>query len=184
MSKRKGIIPSVETRAKRSASLMGHPISDKTRAIWSAQRMGNKYALGRKHTPEAKEKDRQAHLGKPLKPETIVLFRDGRRKGVNNAHWKGGTSSLPHLLRTSFQYRQWRSDIFTRDSFTCMICGDHRGGNLHAHHRPKSFLKIIEEYKIETIAQALPCESLWDINNGMTLCDECHHQIHLKSRAG
>jgi 5-methylcytosine-specific restriction endonuclease McrA len=145
--------------------------------------MGNKFALGRKHTPGAKEKDRQAHLGKPLKPATVALLRDGRRKGENNANWRGGISSLPHLLRTNFQYRQWRSDIFTRDNFSCMICGDYRGRNLHAHHHPETLLGIIAKYKIETIEQALLCEKLWDINNGVTLCDECHRQIHSKPRA-
>ena len=99
-------------------------------------------------------------------------------KGNNNANWKGGTSQLPHLLRTNYQYRQWRSDIFTRDNFTCKVCGDNRGGNLCAHHHPMTLLAVIIGYKIETSNQALLCEKIWDINNGVTLCEECHRKVH------
>ena len=32
----------------------------------------------------------------------------------------------------------------------------------------------MEEYQIKTFEQALNCAELWDINNGRTLCKECH----------
>lgn len=179
---RPGHIPNAKTKAKMSAAQMGHPVSDATRAKWAVQRIGNTNSLGCKRSDLTKEKCRNAKLGKPLKAETVALFRDGRRKGANNGRWKGGTSPLPHLLRTNFQYRQWRSDVFTRDGFTCVLCGDSRGGNLHAHHCQKTLLEIITEYRIETTEHAASCEALWNINNGMTLCDKCHRQVHSKKR--
>lgn len=170
---------SEETRAKISAANMGrHNVSAETKAKWHISRLGNTNSLGKKRNLASKEKMRNAKLGKKAKPETIALLRDGRRKGENNARWKGGISQLPHLLRTNFQYRQWRSDIFTRDNFTCIICGDNKGGNLCAHHHPTTLLSIINEYKIETSEQALLCEKIWDINNGVTLCEECHRKVH------
>ena len=169
---------SAETRAKISAANMGHPVSEETRKKWSAQRKGNKYALGYRHNILAKEKNRRAHLGKSFNPETIARMKDGRRKRKNNANWKGGRSILPHLIRTNFKYRQWRSDIFTRDNFTCAICGDNQGGNLHAHHYPTRLLIFIRAHSLETIEEALACEKLWDINNGITLCETCHRKEH------
>lgn len=180
---RPGRIPSAETRAKISAANMGHPTSDETRAKWAISRIGNTNSLGHKCSDLTKEKCRNSKLGKPLKPETIALLRDGRRSGANNGRWKGGISPLPHLLRTNFQYRQWRSDIFTRDNFACVICGDHRGRNLHAHHHPRPLLEILTEYQITTIEQAINCEAIWDVDNGVTLCDECHRKVHSKAWA-
>jgi len=81
--------------------------------------------------------------------------------------------SIRRRLFSTFQYYQWRSDIFTRDNFTCQYCGK-RGGKLEAHHI-KPFVKIIEENDIKTFRQALKCEELWNLNNGITLCIKCHY---------
>lgn len=49
-----------------------------------------------------------------------------------------------------------------------------RGGKLEADHCPKSFSEIFRENKIQSLEDALNCEELWDINNGRTLCKNCH----------
>lgn len=103
-------------------------------------------------------------------------YRD-KLKGENNYNWKGGVNTLYLAIRSCFEYRQWRSDVFTRDNFTCRMCGDNRGGNLVSHHK-KAFIKILQYYEITTIEQALRCEELWNINNGVTLCDTCHREVH------
>lgn len=93
-------------------------------------------------------------------------------QGDNHWNWKGGISPLAEKIRKSFKYRQWRSDIFTRDDYTCQECHI-KGGKLHAHHT-KLLSYIIEEYKIKTIEDAVNCEELWNINNGITFCEKCH----------
>ena len=98
------------------------------------------------------------------------------QSGILAGNWKGGITSLAMIIRNHFKYRQWRSDNFTRDDFTCQNCGE-RGGKLHAHHI-KKFSVIMEEYKIKTLEEALDCEELWNVNNGMTLCKKCHNKIH------
>ena len=97
-----------------------------------------------------------------------------RLKGENHYNWKGGITSLRQQIRHLFEYRQWRSDIFTRDDFTCILCGQ-RGGWIEADHYPKRFSTIFHENKIKSLEKALNCEEFWNINNGRTLCWKCHH---------
>ena len=79
---------------------------------------------------------------------------------------------LNKQLRECFQYRQWRSDVFTKNDFTCQICGI-RGGKIVADHI-KPFSLILAENNIKTFEEGLECEELWNINNGRTLCEKCH----------
>jgi len=82
---------------------------------------------------------------------------------------------LYKAIRETFKYRQWRSDVFTRDDFTCVLCGVSKV-YLEADHYPKRFIDIIREYRIKTLEEALNCEELWNINNGRTLCLLCHRK--------
>jgi hypothetical protein len=122
---------------------------ESTRKLWSSQRKGRR-----------------------MSPSTE--FKTSDTLGENNVNWKGGITPLNCQIRHSFKYRQWRSDVFTRDDFTCQECGQ-VGGNLNAHHI-KKFYKILELYKIVSFEDAMACEELWNINNGQTLCFECHEK--------
>ena len=93
-------------------------------------------------------------------------------KGDKHPLWKG-TTLLSDTIRSTFEYRLWRSDVFTRDNYTCQDCGIH-GGYLEAHHI-KEFYKIMTENRITTVKEALECTELWDINNGRSLCSDCHN---------
>ena len=90
--------------------------------------------------------------------------------------WKGGITPLTKQIRRCFKYRQWRSDIFTRDDFTCQVCGL-RGVYLEADHYPKLFSTIFEEYKIKSLEDALNCEEFWNLNNGRTVCQKHNPRI-------
>jgi len=96
-------------------------------------------------------------------------------KGENHPNWKGGVVPLMKRIRNHFQYRQWRSDVFTKDDFTCQYC-DKKGCYLEAHHI-KKFTEILIKNNIKTLEQSLECAELWDINNGTTLCRKCHNKI-------
>lgn len=134
--------------------------------------IGNKNAKGYTHTAEAKLKISISGKNRKDTPERI-LAKSLRMRGDRCNFWKGGVTPLQRTLRGCFNTRLWRSDIFTRDNYTCQICGK-RGGELNADHYPKTFIGILMEYEIKTYEEAINCEELWNINNGRTLCKECH----------
>ena len=110
-----------------------------------------------------------------LVPDEIWIsgdFSPGAKLGNLSPLWKG-TTRLNKRIRTNSKYTKWRSDIFQRDDWTCQTCRK-RGVYIEAHHL-KELSKIIEENKIKTIEQAISCDFLWNIDNGVTLCEDCHN---------
>jgi len=164
-------------------------------------KVGHSVNLGKSHSEETKRKIGRAHRGKKLSEEHInklrkshtghvaseetrkkmransILFDYAKRLphlvGEKSTNWKGGITLLDRQIRTCLKYRQWRSDIFTRDDFTCQWCGV-RGGVLHVHHI-KPFSCIIKDNNVKMFEEALECDELWNINNGVTLCYTCHN---------
>jgi hypothetical protein len=110
--------------------------------------------------------------GKKHKTKTRELMSNAH-KGEKCQWWQGGITGLYNRIRHSFKYRQWVSDIFTRDDFTCQNCGQRGGGEKHAHHI-KQFALIIKENDIKSFDDAMNCSELWNLNNGITNCVDCH----------
>jgi len=188
----KGMIVSEEAKKKISEAnkgnkyCLGKHLSEETkRKIGEANKGNVGYWKGKPRSEKVKQKLIEANTGRKASKETKKkmsksAIMNGRKppvmKGEDNPRWKGGITSLAHSIRTNYEYRQWTSDVFTRDDFTCQECGI-RGGYLHAHH-VKSFSSIIQYYEITTLEEALECSELWNINNGITLCKGCHRKIH------
>lgn len=61
-------------------------------------------------------------------------------------------------IRRSEAYKHWRTTVYSRDDFTCQLCGI-KGGKLHADH-VKPFA-LFPDLRLE-------------ISNGRTLCKACH----------
>ena len=165
-----------ETKKKISKALKG-----KKKPPFTKEHRKNigKAGIGRKHSIQWREIMRNKMKGRisPMKgKKQSKKFRElssKRWKKERNPNWKGGITPIVENIRRCFKYRQWRSDIFTRDDFICVLCGK-KSGWLEADHYPKRFSDIIKEYQIKTLKQALECEELWNINNGRTLCRKCH----------
>ncbi len=85
------------------------------------------------------------------------------RRGPDNWRWSGGPKR-PHL---SLEHRMWREAVFRRDDYTCQNCrARSSAGNpvyLQAHH-------------VRTVADD-PLAA-YDVDNGRTLCLECHRTLH------
>lgn len=94
------------------------------------------------------------------------IRRSDTQKGELSHLWRGGKTSANGIFRESFSYDNWRKSVFERDDWRCQICFE-RGGKITAHH----ILKFSEhpEYRI-------------DINNGISLCWNCHKKIKNKEK--
>jgi hypothetical protein len=66
--------------------------------------------------------------------------------------------------RKTKEYKEWRANVFERDGFKCQICGQ-VGGVLNAHH-----IKEFSKYP----------DLRYEVNNGITLCEDCHKNLHRK----
>lgn len=106
--------------------------------------------------------------------------------GSKNPSWRGGITPLIMAIRSIAKYGIWRMQIFKRDGFRCTECFKKASGKLEAHHT-KSFKKIFDEFLInynqfspiedkDTLVRlSLNYNDFWDINNGTTLCEDCHN---------
>mgnify|MGYP001572511083 CR=1 FL=1 len=148
MGRKKGYKHTEETkkRIREASRLRGSgakgkhwKLSLETRQRQSSAMRGNKNAEG--NTPWNK--------GKPFL----------KIKGENHPNWKGGRTPENHKIRTSLEYKLWREAVFKRDNYTCIWCGDNKGGNLNADH-----IKPFASFP----------ELRFAIDNGRTLCEPCH----------
>ena len=71
---------------------------------------------------------------------------------IKNRYELGGGSSV-----------RWSKQVMERDNYTCQVCGDNKGGNLNSHH--------LNGWN------AFP-EQRFDLDNGVTLCTDCHKEFH------
>ena len=165
---------------------------------------GNKITLGKKLSEEHKRKISEAHKKgafvdclvcgnsfwqhpweikhkrrKTCSKECSFKYRTGRklnikkqfdRKGENNPNWRGGVTPVHLRIRTSLEYKLWRRSVFERDSYTCIWCGvkgNQTGGYLQADHiKPFAFFP----------------ELRFAIDNGRTLCKNCHKKTNTYAR--
>ena len=98
-------------------------------------------------------------------------------QGDRNSNWNGGISPLYKNIRESSKYYEWRDAVYARDNYTDVITGEKGNGNLNAHHIVQ-FAHLLEIHHIETFEQAMACEELWDVANGITLTEKTHAIIH------
>jgi len=129
---------------------------------------------GKKHSEETKQllsiKVSEKLKGKtPKNIEILKLsgskFRyiKGQLAGEKHHNWKGGITPISAKIRASEEYKEWRSEIFKRDDYTCVKCNK-VGGDLVADHI-KAF--------------AYHPELRLNIDNGRTLCRECNFESTL-----
>lgn len=76
-------------------------------------------------------------------------------------------------IRNSIPYQNWRKEIYKRDNYCCVLCGETEG-QLDIDHYPISFIEIIRKNNVQTLDDAMFVKEFWDINNGRTLCKSCH----------
>lgn len=75
--------------------------------------------------------------------------------------WIDGKSLERDRARLGTELKKWRNEVYKRDNYTCQKCGSKK--ELQAHH-------IIHWAKSE--------EHRFILENGITLCVECHSKEH------
>jgi len=149
---RKGKTFSEEHKRKISKAKLGKPSWNKN--ISMAEETKRKLS-------EANKGEKGSFYGKHHSEETRKRMSEAQ-KGKNGHNWKGGITPLNRKNRKDLDYKLWRKAIFERNNFTCQICKQ-SGGDLRAHH-------------INNFAE-FP-ELRFAINNGITLCKNCHQKFH------
>lgn len=123
-------------------------------------------------SPESYRKAAEARRGQKRSSETR-LKQSLAQRGEKGSNWQGGLTELSFLIRSSSYYIQWRTIILKRNNFKCVWCREDNRSLLEVDHI-KPFSLIIRQNKIKTTEEAFDCFELWDIDNGRTLCQDCH----------
>lgn len=191
---KKGIKPSQNTI---DASIRAHLGKKQSPETIEKRRLAN---TGKKRSEEFCRRLSELHKGRvsPFKgtknrysQETLDKMRETaikngnhppRKYGEEHWNWKGGVVPLIKKIRFCLRYRQWVSDVFQIDDYVCQMCNV-RGGKLVVDHYPTTFADIFYRNEIKSLEQALECEEFWNLNNGRTLCFECHRKTPTYGRA-
>lgn len=180
---------------KIAAALLGRPLSAAHRkklSAWHSQKklsdehkksIGAKMR-GRKVSAETRAKMSAANKGQKPTASCIQASREARKNGLNlsddqrrkksaslRASWdiRQPERKTPSIMRVrlSIDMKMWREKVFKRDNYTCQKC-ETRGGDMNAHH--------IKPFCTNP-------ELRFDVDNGLTVCEPCHREIHRGWRA-
>jgi hypothetical protein len=154
----------IEHKRRLSESHKGKHPTQITLKKMSLRMMGkNNPNFGKHFSKEHIQKLKISHLGKKQSDETKKK-RSLAISGKKHYNWKGGITPKNKLMRASGEYVHWRVSVYTRDHWTCRICGKKcQRGDIIAHH-----IFSFSDYPHLRFA----------INNGVTLCVKCHFALH------
>jgi len=94
----------------------------------------------------------------------VVLY------GPQNPNWRGGVTARNALIRKNREFRQWRAAVFARDDWTCQRCGARAQAGLCVRIAPHHIKPFATFPKLR-----------FELDNGVTLCNTCHHFVHSKA---
>jgi len=112
-------------------------------------------------------------------------------RGENCPLWGGAPPDIQDRIRHSSKYYKWKSRARARDNYTCQDCltqFDKYSIELHVHHI-RRFIDILAEFlKICPFEdthywkrKSYQYAPLWDLNNAVCLCLDCHARAHSKN---
>lgn len=140
-----------------SESQKGLHIGDKSPRWKGGRKIKKCCVCGNNTNPRPKYNDgRKVVCSKFCKAKLMSLINGGEKCHL----WQGG--SKKRFRGNNFIYKNWRRSVFIRDEFTCQKCNQ-KNIYIQAHH-------IMPYAKFP--------ELRFDINNGATLCKNCHKEEH------
>lgn len=106
------------------------------------------------------KRERPNAKGRICSPKIIEINK--QRTGEKHPRWiKERTITIEkHRLRGTPEWSKWRESVFNRDNWTCKECSQ-VGGKIEPHH---------------IVPLRLDIKKVFEINNGITLCRECHQK--------
>ncbi len=95
----------------------------------------------------------------------MYIWQSQNWKGENHHNWNPNlTQEERNRCRISSKdYDEWRMSVYKRDNFTCQYCKQSKGKYLNAHH--------LNGFNWDK-------NNRYNIDNGVTLCEECHKKFH------
>ena len=148
--------------------------------IWNIQRIFSiqrPFDPGRRHFPRPCKwcgKDAimiicrtRPNRGKFCSKECYTKWQKSKEnKGENNPRWVvgGRHESRSQLSRRSKSWKIWRKKVYTRDNYTCVLCG-----KTHC---------LVDPHHI--LPKALFPKLKYLVSNGVTLCRKCHKKLFRK----
>ena len=78
---------------------------------------------------------------------------------------------LIRKLRKCEKYLTWKKCVLRRDGWS------EKDKGIQVHHHPKDISRLLDEYKILTVEQALKCSDLWSLDIGISLTRGEHYII-------
>lgn len=108
--------------------------------------------------------DRKTRTNLFCSKECYHDFMSEHIRGEKHSRYRHDISLEEREIGRNFDgYRYWRREVFKRDNYICQCCHIAKGKRINAHH--------LDGYNW--------CkEKRTDINNGVTLCTECHNLFH------
>lgn len=170
-----------------------HPEKFAERVVWSTgltketdvRLAEHSKRMSASYTPEKREAYRT------YAKENAIHIRMGvGQTGSLAPNWKGGVTTVHQRVRSDTElHRLWRFPILKRDSFVCVACGSHK--KIEVHHDDERMAEIIGRFLPADVSTR---ELFWDeklaiirdvvkyhVKNavsGVTLCEDCHREIH------
>ena len=135
-----------ERRAARSAAYKGRKLPEEVKRKLSIALKGKQNCLGHKQSEERRRAQAKYWAENREKHNHYIDGKGEERNGARQADM------------SRIEYRLWREKVFSRDNWTCVLCGEH-GCRLHADH-----IKPYSQYP----------QLRYELTNGRTLCVPCH----------
>ena len=127
---------------------------------------------GYRHSDETKRKLSEINKGRELSEATRQKMSISR-KAEKHYNWKGGVTSINRLLRGRIEYKLWRKAVFERDNYICIWCGGKSGKDNFVYLQADHIMPFAHYPELR-----------FSIDNGRTLCMECHKKTETyKGRA-
>jgi hypothetical protein len=181
---RKGVQKSEEHKQKIGASHFGLTHTEETKRKIAEGRIGkycgeNHPMFGKTMNEDSRLQMVESNIKTWNNPELKKIISDANSGKNNGSYIDGRWDNYPLFIstRACSKMKEWRRDVFRRDGYTCQITG--KKGNLQPHHI-KSFSTLMHENGIKTLEEAIACDALWEVSNGISLSKKLHMDLHYK----